>query len=68
MRKFDVERTFGRTSLSWRDIRTSLVAIGFPFMPVQEFYVTEFRWFYELQTNKHIVSSAIYLNKSIYFS
>ena len=51
----DVKSTFGRTSHSWRDIRTSLVAVGLLFMPVQEFYVIEFRWFCKLQTNKNIL-------------
>jgi len=55
VRKRDVKSTFGRTSHSWRDIRTSLIAIGLPFMPMQEFHVIEFRWFYELQTNKNIL-------------
>ena len=55
MRKHDVKSTFGRTGHSWRDIRISLVAVGFLFMPVQELYVIEFRWFYKLQTNKYIL-------------
>jgi hypothetical protein len=76
VRKRDVKITFERTSNSWRDIRASLVAVGLLFMPVQEFYVIEFRWFYKLQTNNKnwslatlfSVLPAVYLNKVLYFS
>ena len=50
-----MKSTFGRTSQSWRDIRTSLVAKGLLFIQVQEFYVMEFWWFYKLQTNENIL-------------